>query len=1064
MSLTADCVSAVGNYASPSTKLRRMERELEAQMKDSLAESQALREKFQDDLECIQQDAQRRLVEEKGKWKEHILCAEREKADAIHQADFLQEQLIASAHEVWIARERTFHLESEAQSMRSSPPPVVERADPAAVAEVMRLRDKVAARDEQARRAQRAAAEAQEAVGRESAINQGFQRDVDNARHRLLTVQGSLAELSEENTGLRRELESERIKTVAGSRRLANAVERQDTALAEVRRDSVQLREQRDRRVQFQHVLAQDSAMLGIRLHQLRKKQAARRLLHALDLARHRSLATALRALVVRVTNDIHLKKQTRQQEEHASEVASLEADVQWAETRCRDARRRLDALRDSRETVSRLAVKACWRRHQGMVIAGAAVEEEKPGGDASTLVVRWCFWGWARVAQGGCTAVAKKARRVEAEKELTGARELLLAAEENARRAEAEHNQHLETAEALAEQIKQRTAELAVARTALGTAKSTASWARGRCVCLGVARVLKVLERNRLDRLAQTFSCWVDAGRVFPVVPSTEEDIASLGPQEGRKVISETYARHRQGLAQQQGDAQARPRHGCGPPTADITTDLCALSTTTSGGRGAQGGVHTAGIDKDKGFVVASIEENGGGASLDALPSVAASNDRSRDNRRDDHTDGVNDTVASNGNTPAPLDVSSIPSTPVAASHKRPGNQDQGTPRCSSLFVGGYPSPGRRSTTSLSTASSKPAAAKSNISGASNPPVPGGSGWSANPDLPRLVLSLRAAVGEELYAVGERLLRCVEADHGEIHGRSYHPVPITPAEREQFHVCLEDAARGRLRRAVLTFLRVQESHRAAAVEKDRGNAEKTQQGQRVRMNGWTCGGGGGGAGGGGCLRGARRKSAGNAEEGQHGISSLATGPLSTPAEKARAARVLRDRLVPLLENAADAWDCHRQPWQNTPRTVGRRAATESDASGFQRRTTVSTRQKNNPHRLRRGNGDETGLSSPRRGRLCCLDSGAGPRKFWETVAGPRLVEASWHVDIKALEQQLWDLAMLVRGPDRRRHRERHQGLSLNRCELLRRTLDVRVFEVLLLYTRTQLIWDGIDN
>ncbi|CAB1117239.1 unnamed protein product [Ectocarpus sp. CCAP 1310/34] len=34
-------------------------------MKDSLAESQALREKFQHDLECMQQDAQRRLVEEK---------------------------------------------------------------------------------------------------------------------------------------------------------------------------------------------------------------------------------------------------------------------------------------------------------------------------------------------------------------------------------------------------------------------------------------------------------------------------------------------------------------------------------------------------------------------------------------------------------------------------------------------------------------------------------------------------------------------------------------------------------------------------------------------------------------------------------------------------------------------------------------------------------------------------------------------------------------------------------------------------------------------------------------
>lgn len=53
--------------------------------------------------------------------------------------------------------------------------------------------------------------------------------------------------MSEENAMLRRELESERIKTAAGSRRLADAVERQETALAEVRLDSAQLREQRDR-------------------------------------------------------------------------------------------------------------------------------------------------------------------------------------------------------------------------------------------------------------------------------------------------------------------------------------------------------------------------------------------------------------------------------------------------------------------------------------------------------------------------------------------------------------------------------------------------------------------------------------------------------------------------------------------------------------------------------------------------------------------------------------------------------------------------------------------------
>lgn len=62
-----------------------------------------------------------------------------------------------------------------------------------------------------------------------------------------MTVQGSFAESVEENAGLKRELEAERIKTAAGSRRLADAVERQDAALAEIRRDSGRLRDQRDR-------------------------------------------------------------------------------------------------------------------------------------------------------------------------------------------------------------------------------------------------------------------------------------------------------------------------------------------------------------------------------------------------------------------------------------------------------------------------------------------------------------------------------------------------------------------------------------------------------------------------------------------------------------------------------------------------------------------------------------------------------------------------------------------------------------------------------------------------
>lgn len=166
-------------------------------------------------------------------------------------------------------------------------------------------------------------------------------------------------------------------------------------------------------------------------------------------------------------------------------------------------------------------------------------------------------------------------------------------------------------------------------------------------------------------------------------------------------------------------------------------------------------------------------------------------------------------------------------------------------------------------------------------------------------PDLPRLMLHLRAAVGEELYAVGERLLRCVEADHREIHGRPYCPVSLTGAERDQFRACFEDSVQGPLRHAVVAFLHAQESYRAMAVERGR----EKEQAERIRNKG---GAGGGrlkrssGDSGPGSMKGsavsggtknARIVAGKNSRERNCDLSSLVTGPLSTPAEKAWAAR-----------------------------------------------------------------------------------------------------------------------------------------------------------------------------
>lgn len=164
-------------------------------------------------------------------------------------------------------------------------------------------------------------------------------------------------------------------------------------------------------------------------------------------------------------------------------------------------------------------------------------------------------------------------------------------------------------------------------------------------------------------------------------------------------------------------------------------------------------------------------------------------------------------------------------------------------------------------------------------------------------PDSPRLILAMRMALGEELYDVGERLMRCVEADHRDMHSRPYQPIPLTDAEREQFRACLADASRGTLRRGVVTFLRAQDSDRAIAEESGREDTKTTYScnGDRVQRNGQSGGRGRYAYEGGGGRRMATLRGKGerlrNPKERRYDLSSLTTGPMSCPAEKAAAAR-----------------------------------------------------------------------------------------------------------------------------------------------------------------------------
>lgn len=56
---------------------------------------------------------------------------------------------------------------------------------------------------------------------------------------------------------------------------------------------------------------------------------------------------------------------------------------------------------------------------------------------------------------------------------------------------------------------------------------------------------------------------------------------------------------------------------------------------------------------------------------------------------------------------------------------------------------------------------------------------------------------------------------------------------------------------------------------------------------------------------------------------------------------------------------------------------------------------------------------------------------------------------------VQALEEQLWELAVTVRDQDSK------QGLALSRCARLRRVLDLRMYDIMLLRVRTRLVWGG---
>lgn len=109
--------------------------------------------------------------------------------------------------------------------------------------------------------------------------------------------------------------------------------------------------------------------------------------------------------------------------------------------------------------------------------------------------------------------------------------------------------------------------------------------------------------------------------------------------------------------------------------------------------------------------------------------------------------------------------------------------------------------------------------------------------------------------------------------------------------------------------------------------------------------------------------------------------------PTYVLAQRVTAFRVLRERLMALLENAEDEWEKHRRPWQ---RHRGREAKKHLRKDRTTSRTRCKGTEECSAIHIGVRNGSLWGLPY--------LDSGAGPRRLWDAVAGPMFVDATWSV------------------------------------------------------------------
>jgi len=306
------------------------------------------------------------------------------------------------------------------------------------------------------------------------------------------------------------------------------------------------------------------------------------------------------------------------------------------------------------------------------------------------------------------------------------------------------------------------------------------------------------------------------------------------------------------------------------------------------------------------------------------------------------------------------------------------------------------------------------------------------------NSTFPRLMKGLRTRVANELYQVGELLFTTVDSDFRESirGGRTRNSNPITDIERWQFRKNLQKSAHGTLRWLLLIYLRTYDSLEDMMKEKKEVEVNTRSAGQfHVSPN--------------------------RAQSDSFRRSASSIVPDNNPYSTQTPETVLRERMHGLLEDVKDAWEIERRDLNK----VGQGSLLHEEERRRQTHKPVVKRPFHRTERRRKNHacfsgcqicsshrtiGDSRDVENERRTKLNFLDSGAGPREFWGTVS-PSITQREANgesVTEEEVEQHLWRLVLLVRCQDRDR------GLRLQRHESQRKLLDLRVYELVLLYMR----------